>query len=712
MSYADSDNPYLRDPPTDFEPVDSLSPDEAEQQVDQLRAAIREHDYRYYVDNDPLIADRVYDDLFDRLETLEAAFGLGDPDSPTTRVGGQPVDDLDTVEHTAPMLSIAQSGDAEDVREFDDRTARLLRDGGFDPAEIDYVCEPKFDGISIELVYEDGRLTRAATRGDGAEGDDVTAQARRIRAIPQRLRGDSPALLAVRGEVFMPKDGFREHNRQRVEAGKEPFANPRNATAGTIRQLDPSVVADRPLDCFVYDIMAYEAGDEAGNDATDDTAPDRPATQWAERDAIEAWGFHVDDLAERVGDIEAAIEYRDSLLDKREELNYEIDGVVIKVDDIAAADALGTTARETRSAFAYKFPARTEVTTVTDIVVQVGRTGRLTPVALLEPVQVGGVTVSRATLHNPGEIESLGVAVGDRVRVLRAGDVIPYIEEVVEVDTDETFAFPETCPVCDSAVDRDGPLAFCTGGLGCSAQRERAIEHYVSRGGLDIEGLGPERIAQLRAADLLDSLDDLYRLDREELAALEGWGEKSAQNLLDEIDAASEPPLDAFLTALSIPEVGGATATALAREFGSLDDLIDADTDELEAVDDVGPIVAETIRDFFDNPDNRAAIDALLEAGVDPQPVEGADAGDELDGLTFVFTGSLAVSRDDAQSLVEAHGANATGSVSGNTDYLVAGDNAGQRKQDDADANGVPILTERDFAELLADYGIDWPPDE
>ena len=702
MSHADAnENPYLHEPPTEFKPVDSLSVGEAERQVNQLRAAIREHDYRYYADNDPLIADRVYDQLFDRLETLETAFDLDDPDSPTNRVGGQPVDDLDTVEHTAPMLSIAQSGDAADVREFADRTARLLRDGGFDPDDIGYVCEPKFDGISIELVYENGSLVRAATRGDGEEGDDVTAQARRIRAIPQRLRGDAPDLLAVRGEVFMPKDGFREHNRERVEDGKDPFANPRNATAGTIRQLDPSVVADRPLDCFVYDIMAYEAGD---------TADERPATQWAERDAIEAWGFHVDDLAERVADIEAAIEYRDSLLAEREELNYEIDGVVIKVDDTAAASALGNTARETRSAFAYKFPARTEVTTVTDIVVQVGRTGRLTPVALLEPVQVGGVTVSRATLHNPGEIESLGVAVGDRVRVLRAGDVIPYIEEVVEADSDDTFEFPEQCPVCDSPVERDGPLAFCTGGLGCPAQRERAIEHYVSRGGLDIEGLGPERIAQLREADLLDSLDDLYRLDREELAALEGWGDKSAQNLLDEIDAASEPPLDSFLTALSIPEVGGATATALAREFGSLDALIDADTDALEAVDDVGPIVAETIREFFDNPDNRAAIDALLDAGVDPQPVDGVDAGDELDGLTFVFTGSLAVSRDDAQALVEAHGANATGGVSGNTDYLVAGDNAGQRKQDDADDNGVPILSERDFAELLADYGIAWPP--
>ena len=701
MSYADDDNPYLREPPTEFESAESLTPEAAERQADQLRAAIRDHDHHYYVDNDPVIADRVYDRLFDRLRTLETEFDLDEPDSPTTRVGGEPVDELDTVEHTAPMLSIAQSGDADDVREFDDRTARLLRDEGFDPDDIGYVCEPKFDGISIELVYEDGRLTRAATRGDGAEGDDVTAQARRIRAIPQRLRGDFPALLAVRGEVFMPKDGFREHNRERVEDGKEPFANPRNATAGTIRQLDPSVVADRPLDCFVYDIMAYETGD---------TEHERPATQWAEREAIASWGFHVDDLADRVDDIESAIEYRDSLLDEREELNYEIDGVVIKIDDIAAADALGNTARETRSAFAYKFPARTEVTTITDIVVQVGRTGRLTPVALLEPVQVGGVTVSRATLHNPGEIESLGVAVGNRVRVLRAGDVIPYIDEVVDDETDSTFTFPDTCPVCDSPVDRDGPLAFCTGGLGCSAQRERAIEHYVSRGGLDIEGLGPERIAQLRAADLLDSLDDLYRLDREELAALEGWGETSAQNLLDEIDAASEPPLDSFLTALSIPEVGGATATALAREFGDLDALIDADTDDLEAVDDVGPIVAETIQDFFNNPENRDAIDALLEAGVDPQPVEGVDTGDELDGLTFVFTGSLAVSRNDAQTLVEAHGANATGGVSGNTDYLIAGDNAGQRKQDDADANGVPILSERDFAELLTDYGIDWPP--
>ena len=667
-----------------------------EQQAEQLREAIREHDHRYYVEADPLIADRVYDLLFARLQDLEAEFNLIERDSPTQRVGGEPVDELQTVEHTAPMLSIDQSGEAQDVREFDDRVCRELRDNGFSPAG--YVCEPKFDGISLEAVYEEGRLVRAATRGDGRQGDDVTAQARRVRSIPQRLRGDFPDFLAVRGEVFMPKDGFREHNRERIERGEEPFANPRNATAGTIRQLDPSVVADRPLDCFFYGIMAYEDGDRQ-----------QPETQWGELQAFRKWGFNVDDRAERVDDIAAAISYRDELMDDRENLNYEIDGVVIKVDDIAACEALGNTARATRSAFAYKFPARTEVTTITDIVVQVGRTGRLTPVALLEPVQVGGVTVSRATLHNPGEIESLGVDIGDTVRVLRAGDVIPYIEEVVEAGSDSTFAFPDSCPVCDSPVERDGPLAFCTGGLACESQLEGAIEHYVSRSGLDIEGLGPERITQLREAGLLYSLADLYGLDAEELTDLDGWGEQSAQNLIEEIDAAREPPLDSFLTALSVPKVGAATATALASEFGSLESLINSEPSELEAVDDVGPIVAEKIRGFFANDENRAALDALLNAGVDPQSVDTEEA-DELAGLTFVFTGSLSVSRSDAQELVEAHGANATGSVSGNTDYLVVGENPGQRKQDDAAANDVPVLEESEFAELVVENGVEWPP--
>ena len=699
MSHTAETNPYFRDPSTDFEPCESLSASEAAEEAELLRAAIREHDHRYYVEADPVIADRTYDQLFGRLQELEETFDLATADSPTQRVGGQPVDELQTVEHTAPMLSIDQSGEAEDVREFDERVRRELRDDGFDPDAIGYVCEPKFDGISLEAVYKEGRLVRATTRGDGYEGDDVTAQVRRIPSIPLRLRGDHPEFLAVRGEVFMPKDAFREHNRQRIEAGDEPFANPRNATAGTIRQLDPSVVADRPLDCFVYGIMEYE-----------DPTQERPPTQWAELAAFGEWGFHVDDRAEQVDDIEAAIDYREELVAAREELNYEVDGVVIKVDDIAACEQLGNTARATRSAFAYKLPARTEVTRITDIVVQVGRTGRLTPVALLDPVQVGGVTVSRATLHNPGEIESLGVDVGDTVRVLRAGDVIPYIDEVVEAETGSTFEFPEQCPVCASLVERDGPLAFCTGGLACEAQLERAIEHYVSRGGLDIEGLGPERISQLREAGLLDSLADLYRLTPLHLTGLEGWGAKSAQNLLEEIDDAREPPLDSFLTALSIPDVGGSTASALAREFGSLDELINADREALETVDDVGPIVAGTIRDFFESEQNRAALDELLEAGVDPESVETDVGGDQLAGLTFVFTGSLSTARSEAQDLVEAHGANATGSVSGNTDYLVVGENPGQRKRDEADANDVPVVDETEFADLLEDHGIEWPP--
>jgi len=445
--------------------------------------------------------------------------------------------------------------------------------------------------------------------------------------------------------------------------------------------------------------------------AYEDETP-RPETHSEERSKLQQWGLKIDDKAERVDTIDGAIDYRNRIGEIREDLNYEIDGIVIKVNNTAACESLGATARSIRWAFAYKFPARTEVTQITDIVVQVGRTGRMTPVALLDPVQVGGVTVSRATLHNPGEIDSLGVNIGDTVRVLRAGDVIPYIDEVVEKHTDDTFAFPATCPICGSDVDRDGPLAFCSGGLGCDAQAARAIEHYVSRGGLDIEGFGAERIAQLRDAGLLETLPDLYRLERDALAELEGLGDKSADNLVSEIEAAREPSLSDFLTALSIPEVGSSTAANLAREFGSLTAIADATEDELSAVPDVGPVVATKITTFFENPENQAVIEELRSCGVAPQTVAIDDAGDALTGLTFVFTGSLSVSRSDAQSYVEQHGANATGSVSGNTDYLVIGDNPGQRKQDDADANDVPIFSESEFGDFLSDYDIVWPPSE
>jgi DNA ligase (NAD+) len=681
-------NPYLRDPPTDFTPAEDLTDEEAEEQIDLLRAAIREHDYRYYVENDPVIGDRTYDALFARLQELEEYFGLATQDSPTQRVGGEPLDELDTVEHRVPMLSIAQSGEAEKVREFDDRVRREV-DG-----EVSYTCEPKFDGLSVEVVYDDGVFQQAATRGDGETGDDVTEQVKTIESIPLRLREGAPDDLVVRGEVVMPRDEFQEYNRERVERGDDPFANPRNAAAGTLRQLDPSVAAERPLDCYFYDVL---------------DASDAPETHAGEHAALREWGLRTErDWYEVVDDIEAAIDFRNRLGEAREDLNFEIDGVVIKVNDRAQCEQLGRTSREVRWAFAYKFPARSEVTEVTDIVVQVGRTGRLTPVALLEPVDVGGVTVSRATLHNPDEIAELGVNVGDAVRVQRAGDVIPYVEEVVDKRAEGTYQFPDTCPVCGAEVVRDGPLAFCPDGLGCPAQVKGAIEHYAARSGLDIEGLGEERVEQLVESGLVDRLPDLYDLTAEELAALDGWGQTSAANLLAELEASKSPALSDFLSALGIPEVGGATARNLAREFGSLEAVLAASPEELEAVDDVGEKVARSIHDFLTTPENREVIDDLLAHGVDPE-VEVETGGDALAGLTFVFTGSLSVTRSEAQALVEAHGANATSSVSGNTDYLVAGENAGRSKRDDAAANDVPVLDEREFRDLLADHGVDFP---
>ena len=703
--HADPDeNPYVDSPPTDFAPVDELTETEAKRQAEQLRAAIREHDHRYYVEADPLIEDATYDRLFARLEELESAFGLDTDSSPTRRVGGEPLDELDTVTHVAPMLSIDNGAEADAVREFDERVAAGLADAGFDPANREYVCEPKFDGLSVEVVYEDGEYVRAATRGDGYEGDDVTEQVRTIRSVPGKLRGEPPERLAVRGEVFMPRDAFEAHNEERVDRGQEPFANPRNAAAGTLRQLDPEIVAERPLDVFFFDVLAW---DEDGSTA----GLSRPDTHWAEIDQFDAFGLRRTDLVELVDDIEAAIDYRDRILDRRDDLNYEVDGVVIKLNDRDACETLGATSRAPRWAFAYKFPPRTATTTVRDVTVQVGRTGRLTPVAELEPVDVGGVTVSRATLHNPAEIEALGVNVGDRVRIYRACDVIPYVPEVVEKRSTGRYEFPDACPVCGAPVERDGPLAFCSGGLGCPEQLERAIEHWARRDALDIEGLGPERVETLRETGLVESLPELYDLTVEELAELDGWGETSARNLIEELDATREPPLDAFLAGLGIPDVGATTADALARAFGDLDALLDADETELRTVDDIGPEVAASIREFFDSPENRAAIEGLRDRGVDPRPVE-TETGDALEGLTFVFTGSLSTTRSEAETVVENNGGSATSSVSGNTDYLVVGENPGQSKRDDAESEGVEQLDESELASLLDDHGIAWPPDD
>jgi DNA ligase (NAD+) len=684
------DNPYVWDPPTEFEPVEDLDRERAEEQAERLREAIRYHDRRYYEEADPVIDDRAYDRLFGRLEELEAAFDLDTEGSPTRQVAGEPLDELESVEHVASMLSVDSSGDPEDVREFDDRVRRALGAADWE-GDLRYVCEPKFDGVSVEVIYEDGVYRRAATRGDGEVGDDITRNVRTVGSIPGRLAGDPPEFLAVRGELFMPRDGFQAYNRELVERGEEPFANPRNAVAGTVRQLDPNVVAERPLDCFVFDVLESSTTFE---------------THWERHTAVEGWGLPVNDRVERVDGVEAAIEYRNRLLEARDDLDYEIDGVVLKVDDYEACEELGATSRAPRWAYAYKFPARSEETTVRSIALQVGRTGRLTPVALLDPVEVGGVTVSRATLHNPEQIAELDVNVGDKVRVLRSGDVIPYVEEVVEKNSEGHFEFPDHCPVCDSAVERDGPLAFCTGGLACDAQLQRAVQHYASRSALDIEGLGERTVEQLLEAGLIERLPDLYDLGRDALAELEGWGETSADNLVAELEAAREPDLADFLVAIGVPEVGPTVARDLARHFGSFEAVRGASREELREVGGIGDVVAEEIREFFDSERNEAVLVGLLEH-VTPREVD-VETGQALEGLTFVFTGGLeGLTRNEAQELVERNGGSATSSVSGNTDYLVAGENPGQSKLDDAEANDVPVLDPAGFEELLTERGVD-----
>ncbi len=699
-------NPYIRDPDTDFADVETLSPAAAREQIQYLREAIRYHDQRYYVDNDPVIADRTYDQLFARLDLLETTFDMQEPDSPTQRIGGEPLDELPDAEHVRSMRSIEAVDDDDGVRAFAKRIREQLAGTGGDMLtneELTFVCEPKFDGLSIEVIYEQGQYTRAATRGDGEVGEDVTETVRTIAAVPLRLRGDYPEYLAVRGEVYMPRDAFQAYNRERVETGKDPFANPRNAAAGTLRQLDPEVAADRPLSCFFFEVLAI--GDE--NTWISETVQYHSDLH----DRLPEWGLRVADRVTSVTDVEAAIAYRDALLADRETLNYEIDGAVIKLDDRAACQQLGATARAYRWAVAYKFPARTEETVLRDIVVQVGRTGRLTPVALLDPVDVGGVTVSRASLHNPAEIERLDVDIGDRVRIERAGDVIPQVAEVIEQNVDpkaDSFQFPDTCPACGSPVERDGPMAYCTADLGCPPQLVQTVVHYASRDGLDIEGLGEKRVRQLHEAGLLeDGLADLYTLTSEQLTALEGWGEQSAQNLLAEVEASKTPPLPDFLAALGIPSIGPTVARDIAQAFEELDAIVAADAAAFEAIDGIGPKTATKITQFFAAERNREELRRLQYHGVAPQPVDTTTTS-ALEGMTIVFTGALGqYARAEATELVETHGGRVTTSVSSNTDYLVVGDNPGQRKCEDASEQGITMLSETEFLELLRDRGIE-----
>jgi DNA ligase (NAD+) len=686
-------NPYVHDPDTSFAPVEESSEAEAREQVRRLREAIEYHDYRYYVANDPVIADRTYDALFERLQALEDAFDLHDENSPTRRVGGEPLDELETVGHVAPLLSLQSSGDADEIRAFDRRIRDRIGD-------VEYSAEPKFDGFSVEVVYEEGAFDRAVTRGDGREGEDVSANVRTIRSVPLHLPAAAPDFLAVRGEVYMPRSAFQTLNERRIERGEDPFANPRNAAAGTVRLLDPETVAGRPLEAFFYDVIDTSADLDAQTEAFD---------------LLRDLGFRVNDETTVVDDVDAVIDYRDRLMAERDDLEYEIDGIVAKVVDFDAREELGSTARHPRWAFAYKFPARTGETTVERIVVQVGRTGKLTPVALLDPVDVQGVTISRATLHNAAQVRRLGVREGVTVRLERAGDVIPEVTEVIDGEKrhasgDRTgaddgrpaageggFTMPDTCPVCDGDVVQEGEHHYCTN-ASCPAQLRRSLQHFCSRDAMNVEGLGTEAADQLVEAGLIESLADLYDLERDELAELDGWGEASADNLLAELAASTDVALDTFVYALGIRHVGTERARALAAAF-SLDDLMDASAEELRSVEDVGPEVAAAVDSYFDEEENVETVERLLDAGIEP---ERRERGAELDGLTVVFTGSVpGYTRSELTELLETHGANVTSSVSGETDYLVVGENPGTRKREQAAAAGVETLDPEAFEERL-----------
>ena len=668
---------------------------EAEKRVRELHAAIRHHDYLYYVKDQPEVADSEYDRLFAELKQLESRFPeLAVPDSPTRRVGGLPLDRFAKVEHAAPMLSLDSDGAEAALRRFDERVKKALPD-----SHTAYVVEPKLDGASVELVYENGSLTRASTRGDGLVGEDVTGNVRTIAAVPLRLGAQRvpPAHAAFRGEVIMRIDAFERLNEKLLADGKKVFANPRNAAAGALRQLDPRVTAARPLDIYVYDVLALDAG--------------IPETQWEVLQHLRGWGLPVNELPRRVDSVESILEYHRDLQERRNDLDYEIDGVVVKLDDLAARDELGVTAHHPRWAFAFKFPPRREVTRILKIVPSVGRTGIVTPGAIMRPVELGGVTVSRANLHNREEVARKDIREGDLVRVHRAGDVIPQVVERVEEPVRERappFRMPEECPSCGTALIHRGPYTVCPNGFGCTAQLAGRLEHFASREALDIDGLGEEAAKLFVNESIVRRLPDLFDLKAADLIPLEGFAAKKATNLIAAIERSSDVELHRFIYALGIPEVGASVSKVLARRFGSVARLRNSTREELESVDGVGPRIAERLVMFFDDPRNASVIDALLndplKKRITIKEPESATSS-SLNGRKFVFTGGLSgFTRDEAKKHVESLGALVVSSVSKATDYVVVGEDPGS-KYDKAGQLGIETLDESEFVALLRANG-------
>lgn len=663
--------------------------------ITELRNLINEYNYQYYVLDAPTVPDAEYDRLFNELKTLEQAHPeLVTPDSPTQRVGAPPLSKFETSVHLEPMLSLDNAFADEDISAF----IKRIHDRLGTERSIEFVAEPKMDGLAINLTYEQGLLVSAATRGDGMTGELITNNIKTIRAIPLSLRGNKhPDKIEIRGEVFLPLAGFESLNKMQAKQGLKTFANPRNAAAGSVRQLDSAITASRALSFYCYGLGFSSSGDLA-------------ATHYDTLMLLKEWGMPISKLVEKVKDAPGCLKYHQHMLEIRDSLPFEIDGVVYKVNDLSLQKELGFIARAPRFAIAHKFPAQEEMTLLKSVDFQVGRTGALTPVARLEPVQVGGVVVSNATLHNMDEIERKDVRIGDTVIIRRAGDVIPEVVSVVlakrPADAHHIHA-PHLCPVCGSEVFRDEDEAAirCTGGLYCAAQRKEGLKHFFSRKAMDAEGLGDKLIEQLVDANLVHDAADVYALKLEDWANLERMGEKSAHNKIDALIKSKTTTLPRFIYALGIREVGEATARNLVSQFRTLDALRSATEADLLKVPDVGPVVAAHVVHFFAQPHNRSVIDKLLKAGIHWPEVKVQDASSlPLHGKTFVITGTLPnMSRDEAKALLESFGATVSGSVSKQTDYLLAGEKAGS-KLDKAQSLGVAVLDEEGLKKMLAAF--------
>jgi DNA ligase (NAD+) len=659
----------------------------AKARMDKLRRLLDYHNYRYHVLDDPEISDAQYDAMFRELQALETTYPQWiTPDSPTQRVGAPPLEKLGTVEHAQPMLSLANAFSEKEVGEFDERIHRFLNHDG----PIEYVVEPKMDGVAVELIYIAGVLRIGSTRGDGIRGEDITQNLKTIRSIPLRLM-ETPAhptadRIDVRGEVFITVTDFNKLNQQRLKKGEPPFANPRNAAAGSLRQLDSAVTAERPLDIFFYGIGEFQGRSFD--------------THWELLENLKNWGLKVNPLIRRCPDIEASILHYRRLLDMRPSLPYEADGAVLKVNSLDLQNRLGEISRSPRWALAFKFPSHQETTTVRDIQVQVGRTGALTPVAILEPVRVGGVQVTRATLHNQDEIDRKDIRIGDTVVIQRAGDVIPEVVEVVSgrrTGRELPFKIPEQCPVCGSRVARlDGESAHRCMGLSCPAKLKESILHFASKRAMDIDGLGEKLVQQLVDRRVVEDVADLYMLDQVQLASLERLADKSASNILNAVERTKEIPLERFYYALGIRHVGEHLAKVMAHHYPNINQLAAAEEQELTQIHEIGPKVAQSIVAFFREPHNRETIERLLQAGVKPVPTLEHKPS-VLQGKTIVFTGTLeSMTRQEAQTLVERWGGRAASEVSSKTDWVVAGPRAGSKLQK-ATALGITVLTEEEF---------------